>query len=218
MAAKWRSLTCGTSAACKCVGAAGGAATSGRSPSFQRALERLRRPQAPQLLTPWRDDIEGAPRAAEARLEAGVPLKARRSPIVRRASRCEHGGSYPAGDPEKERRAPAPRRAVPAASSGYSYWLGRSDARTSCVRASKNLCSLSLLRDCSARLRPAAAGSRRVGGRSGSQPSLHLPSTCARGPFAARLDARATEELRSDSQVGPARARAATNRTTNRWR
>ena len=66
-----------------------------------------------------------------------------------------------------------------------------SDARTSCVRASKNLCSLSLLRDCSARLRPAAAGSRRVGGRSGSQPSLHLPSTCARGPFAARLDARA---------------------------
>jgi hypothetical protein len=43
----------------------------------------------------------------------------------------------------------------------------------------------------SARLRPAAAGSRRVGGRSGSQPSLHLPSTCARAPFAARLDARA---------------------------
>ena len=42
-------------------------------------------------------------------------------------------------------------------------------------------------------LRPAAAGSRRVGERIGSQPSLHLPSTCAaaRGPFAARLDARA---------------------------
>ena len=126
----------------------------------------------------------------------------RRSFGVRRVS--EHGGSYPAGVPEKERRAPAPRRAAPGASSGHSYWLGRSDARTSCVRASKNLCSLSLLRDCSARLRPAAAGSRRVGGRSGSQPSLHLPSTCARGPFAARLDARATEELRSDSQVGPA--------------
>ena len=92
MAAKWRSLTCGTSAACKCVGAAGGAATSGRSPSFQRALERLRRPQAPQLLTPWRDDTAGAPRAAEARLEAGVPLKARRSPIVRRASRVRAWG------------------------------------------------------------------------------------------------------------------------------
>ena len=46
-------------------------------------------------------------------------------------------------------------------------------------------------------LRPAAAGSRRVGGRSGSQPSLHLPSTCARPfcyPF--RLSPRALTRAR----------------------
>ena len=75
------------------------------------------------------------------------------------------------------------KKASAAASSGY--WLGPPLIRAS-VRP--KICPAS---PCSARLRPAAAGSRRVGGRSGSQPSLHLPSTCARGPFAARLDARA---------------------------
>ena len=78
---------------------------------------------------------------------------------------------YP-GDPEKGERSS----------------LFRVLARTpfnSCVRPT--FFSKPLL--CSARLRPAAAGSRRVGGRSCSQRSTcHRP---ARGPFAARLDARA---------------------------
>ena len=43
------------------------------------------------------------------------------------------------------------------------------------IRPPPTICPAS---PCSARLRPAAAGSRRVGGRSCSQPSLYLPSTC----------------------------------------
>ena len=75
------------------------------------------------------------------------------------------------------------------ASSGYGtgYWLGP----PLIINSSSVLLPFFPASPCSARLRPAAAGSRRVGGRSGSQPSLHLPSTCARAPFAARLDARA---------------------------
>ena len=75
------------------------------------------------------------------------------------------------------------KKASAAAFSGY--WLGPPLIRPPSVPPF----FLMLLR--AARLRPAAAGSRRVGVRSGSQPSLHLPSTCARVPFAARLDARA---------------------------
>ena len=63
----------------------------------------------------------------------------------------------------------------------------------------------------------AAAGSRRVGGRSGSQPSLHLPlpSTCAR-PFrrAPRLDRARTPK----SSTEEAAAAAATEATCARHR
>ena len=75
------------------------------------------------------------------------------------------------------------KKASAAASSGY--WLGPPLIRA-CVRP--KICPAS---PCSARLRPAAAGSRRVA-EDGAAPN-HL-STCHRpacGPFAARLDARA---------------------------
>ena len=64
------------------------------------------------------------------------------------------------------------KKASAAASSGY--WLG---PPLICPCSSYLFCH-----HAHARLRPAAAGSRRVGGRSGSQPSLHLASTCPR-PF-----------------------------------
>ena len=62
---------------------------------------------------------------------------------------------------------------------------------------------------------PAAAGSRRVGGRSGSQSSLHLPSpsTCAR-PRATRLDRARTPK----SSTEEAAAAAATEATCARHR
>ena len=75
------------------------------------------------------------------------------------------------------------KKASAAASSGY--WLGPPLIRAS-VRP--KICPAS---PCSARLRPAAAGSRRVA-EDGAAPN-HL-STCHRpacGPFAAHLDARA---------------------------
>jgi hypothetical protein len=65
------------------------------------------------------------------------------------------------GDPEKGER-----------SSLSGYWLGPPLIRPPCY--------LFFLRSARMRAppRPAAAGSRRVGGRRCSQPSLHLPSTC----------------------------------------
>jgi hypothetical protein len=79
---------------------------------------------------------------------------------------------YP-GDPEKGER-----------SSLSGYWLGVPLIRP-CVRP----CNLFALRAMRAPPRPAAAGSRRVGGQRCSQPSLHLPSTCP--PFSPRALTRA---------------------------
>jgi len=73
------------------------------------------------------------------------------------ASRAQ-AGFFNHGDPEKGER-----------SSLSGYWLG-----PPLIRAPSDL----FLRPRDARLRPAAAGSRRVGGRRRSQPSHHLPSTC----------------------------------------
>ena len=67
------------------------------------------------------------------------------------------------------------------------YWLGPPFVRASYI-------FLPPLARARARLRPAAAGSRRLGGRSKDGAAPNLLSTChqpARAPFAARLDARA---------------------------
>ena len=81
------------------------------------------------------------------------------------------------GDPEKGER------------SSLFRVLARTPFNSS-VRACKNLCGLSLLRAPPPRYGRLQAR-RRTERLPTISPVLHLPSTCARGPFAARLDARA---------------------------